>query len=288
MVLAGGALAGIVFLALGCVSLDGTPVQLHWALLATLCCMFLIPTFPGLPTEVRGFGEFFPLNGPFWSLFYEYIGNILYALLLRRLSTKVLAVISFLSAAMVLQASVDCGYLGVGWSAADMGWWYGFVRMLFPYTLGMLMARVFRPIKVRNAFWWCSLLVLLVSFAPVLGGEANPWMNGLYDFIIVSTVFPLVVWTGASDSSAGKTTVRLSRTLGDLSYPLYAIHYPFMCILFIHMGFSGDLLDKSVVFASGNWQLALGIVLLCPILAHAIFRFYDKPVRGALSRKLNY
>ena len=34
----------------------------------------------------------FPLNGPSWSLFFEYIGNILYALFIRRLSTKALTV----------------------------------------------------------------------------------------------------------------------------------------------------------------------------------------------------
>lgn len=35
----------------------------------------LIPATPGI--EVRGIGEMFPLNDPSWSLFFEYIGNIL-------------------------------------------------------------------------------------------------------------------------------------------------------------------------------------------------------------------
>ena len=39
---------------------------------------------------MRGNGEMFPLNGPAWSLFFEYIGNFLYALFLRRLSDKAL------------------------------------------------------------------------------------------------------------------------------------------------------------------------------------------------------
>ena len=34
-----------------------------------------------------------PLNGPSWSLFFEYIGNILYALFIRRLSTKALTIL---------------------------------------------------------------------------------------------------------------------------------------------------------------------------------------------------
>ena len=46
----------------------------------------------GVGYEVRGNGEMFPLNGPCWSLFFEYIGNILYALFIRRLSNKALTV----------------------------------------------------------------------------------------------------------------------------------------------------------------------------------------------------
>lgn len=52
--------------------------------------MLLIPVFPGAAHDVRGNGEMFPLNGPGWSLFFEYIGNILYALFIRRFSNKVL------------------------------------------------------------------------------------------------------------------------------------------------------------------------------------------------------
>ena len=47
---------------------------------------------PGAGYEVRGNGEMFPLNGPCWSLFFEYLGNILYALFIHRLSNKALAV----------------------------------------------------------------------------------------------------------------------------------------------------------------------------------------------------
>ncbi len=46
----------------------------------------LIPATPG--AEIRGVGEMYPLNGPSWSLFFEYIGNILYALLPPLLPTR--------------------------------------------------------------------------------------------------------------------------------------------------------------------------------------------------------
>ena len=47
----------------------------------------------GVAREVRGWQETYPLNGPAWSLFYEYIANALYALLLRRLPTWALTIV---------------------------------------------------------------------------------------------------------------------------------------------------------------------------------------------------
>lgn len=64
---------------------------------AVLLNLFMVPAVPGTGPEIRGYGEMFPLNGPNWSLFFEYIGNIIYALLIRRLPTKALAVLTLLS-----------------------------------------------------------------------------------------------------------------------------------------------------------------------------------------------
>ena len=75
-----------------CVQWDGTHVAISMIMLSLLCTIFFIPAMPGVGYEVRGNGEMFPLNGPCWSLFFEYIGNILYALFIRRLSNKALAV----------------------------------------------------------------------------------------------------------------------------------------------------------------------------------------------------
>lgn len=39
----------------------------------------------------------YPLNGPSWSLFFEYIGNVLYALFIRKLPTRALSVLVLLA-----------------------------------------------------------------------------------------------------------------------------------------------------------------------------------------------
>ncbi|MGL4667997.1 MAG: acyltransferase family protein, partial [Saezia sp.] len=95
MVIMGALIGGIMFYFQDCPVWDVGKVSLIALLIATLVNALLIPATPG--TEVRGLGEMYPLNGPSWSLFFEYIVNILYALFIRRFSTKVLAVIVFVS-----------------------------------------------------------------------------------------------------------------------------------------------------------------------------------------------
>lgn len=56
---------------------DATKVPFLMIALSFVLHIFLIPALPGSGAEVRGNGEMFLLNGPSWSLLFEYIGNIL-------------------------------------------------------------------------------------------------------------------------------------------------------------------------------------------------------------------
>ena len=84
MVIMGAVLGAITFCLQGCVQWDGTHIALSMIMLSLLCTIFFIPAMPGAGYEVRGNGEMFPLNGPCWSLFFEYLGNILYALFIQQ------------------------------------------------------------------------------------------------------------------------------------------------------------------------------------------------------------
>ena len=89
MVVIGAVIGAVMFYFQGCSVWDVSKVSVTMLLAATLMNACMIPATPGM--EIRGVTEMFPLNGPSWSLFYEYIGNILYALFIRRLPTKALA-----------------------------------------------------------------------------------------------------------------------------------------------------------------------------------------------------
>ena len=283
MVIAGAVIGAICFLLQGSVKWDGTHVGIGWVMLAMLLGMFMLPLYPGAAADVRGNGEMFPLNGPNWSLFFEYIGNILYALLLHRLPTRWLAAMAAAMACALTGIALHDGYLGVGWSMVDNGFWTGMVRMLFPYTIGMLMAREFRPTKVHNAFWLCGLVIVIVGVLPLALGELSPVANGLYDAVCVIFVFPLLVWLGASELNINAATQRVSTFLGNLSYPLYAVHYPLMYLFYAHIGFQGDLVPISKL--ADVWPEAIALPIACIVLGWLCFRYYDLPLRRWLSEK---
>ena len=75
MVVLGAVLGVIAFYIQGCEKWDGTHVSISMVMLALLINLFLIPAVPGSGPEIRGNGEMFPLNGPSWSLFFEYSGQ---------------------------------------------------------------------------------------------------------------------------------------------------------------------------------------------------------------------
>jgi peptidoglycan/LPS O-acetylase OafA/YrhL len=284
MVVMGAVIGAICFLIQGSVRWDGTHMGIGTVMLAMLLSMFMIPLMPQSSVDVRGNGEMFSLNGPNWSLFFEYIGNILYALLLRRLSTRWLAAVAILSGCLLTAIALHDGYLGVGWTMADHGFWSGLIRMLFPYSIGMLMARVFKPMKIRHAFWRCGCIIVVVAILPLLIGEMKPWMNGLYDALSIIVIFPLLVWMGASELHVGEFTTRVSRFLGNLSYPLYAIHYPLMYLYYAHIGFNGDLVPISKLH--DVWPETILLPIACFFLAWMCYRFYDWPARKWLTKKL--
>ena len=187
MVVLGAVLGSITFCIQGCEKWDGSQVSISMVMLAMLMGIFLIPVAPGAGLEVRGNGEMYPLNGPSWSLFFEYIGNILYALFIRKLSTKALTVLVVLAGIGLASFAIfnfsGYGHLGVGWSMADYNLIGGFLRLLFSFSIGLLMTRVFKPLQVRGAFWICSLAIIVLLSMPYIGGSEFPWMNGIYDSV---------------------------------------------------------------------------------------------------------
>ncbi len=283
MVILGAVLGVVSFMLQGGVKWDGTHVSTSLVMLALLCAMFFVPAYPGAAYEVRGNGEMFPLNGPSWSLFFEYIGNILYALFIRRLSTKALTVlVCALGVALTAFTTLDLsgyGSFGVGWTMDGVNFWGGLLRMLFPFSMGMLLFRHFKPMRIRGAFWICSLLLLGLFSVPYVEGVEGFSLNGLYEAFCIIVAFPFILWMGASGTYTDEATEKVCRFVGDLSFPLYITHYTVMYM------FYAWLIDQKLYTLEETWPVVACVYVFNVLLAYLCLKLYDEPVRKWLSRK---
>ena len=253
-----------------------TPV---WKMLLVMLVGFtMIPVLPSM--DIRGWQETYPLDGPGWSLFYEYIANILYAVGLRRLSNKAMSVLVVLSAALLLQVAVLGGHGDVigGWALDQKELHVGFARVLYPFFAGILLMRLGKRIHIREAFLVCSVLLIAIFSIPRIGGPAHLWMNGLYEAVCIIVLFPLIVSMGSGDSVTGKTSTKLCKFCGDISYPLYITHYPWIYIYTAWVVRDSPPLRERVLM--GGLLLVISIAI-----AYACLKLYDEPVREWLRRR---
>lgn len=230
--------------------------------------------------DIRGWDEIYPLNGPQWSLFYEYIANVLYAVAFRKLSNRALAmfVALFACAAIYLAVfGVRGDFIG-GWALDANGIRIGLTRVLFPFFAGVLMLRLGARISMRHAFAISSAILITAVSLPRFGGHDNLWLNGLYDAVCVILLFPLIVAIGAGDGGAEGTSLRVARFFGNLSFPLYITHYP---LIYIYTAWVADTKPSPMLSALAG----AGLVITAVILAFACLKLFDEPARRWLATR---
>lgn len=252
-----------------------------WKMLLVMIIGFtLIPLPPSM--DIRGWTEMHPLNGPGWSLFYEYIANILYGLFVRKFSNTLLSILVFLSGAALLHLALTSpkGDIIGGWSLDAEQMHIGFSRVMYPFFAGLLLFRISKLGQIKNAFLICSALLVLVFSFPRIGDEQNLWMNGLYDWAIVVFVFPLIVFVGASGSTESQISRKICNLFGDISYPLYITHYP---LIYIYTGWvATHKVSLSEAIPYGILTFFASI-----LLAYGCLKVYDEPVRKWLKKNLD-
>lgn len=250
-----------------------------WKVILTMVIGFtLLPIPPSM--EIRGWGEMHPLNGPAWSLFFEYIANILYAVIFRKFSNKVMSVFVLIFAGLLINYTVfgPKGDVIGGWSLNLEQMNVGFTRLLFPFFAGVLLCRLGKLAHVKNAFWVCSILITIVLALPRFGDENSLWINGLYESICIIFIFPLIVAIGAGGEIKNEFSLKICKLLGDISYPIYITHYPLI------YWFTAWVVDNKVTMENGYLE-GIGVLIVSIILAFVCLKLYDEPVRNWLMKK---
>lgn len=238
----------------------------------------LLPVPPSM--DIRGWAEMHPLNGAAWSLFFEYIANVLHVLVLRKLSNWALFALVLLAAGALFNVAVygKAGDLIGGWSTEPEQLKVGFTRLLFPYMAGMLLRRVLPPSSGKNTFVIAGLLLVLALGAPRVGGYDQVWLNGLYEVVVLVAVFPIILYLGAMGTVRNSLTQKLCTFLGDISYPLYITHFP------IIYTYSAWVTNYKVPIEE-VMPVSVAVMLTTILVAYASLRWYDMPVRKWLTRR---
>ena len=235
-------------------------------ILVFLCSLLLIP----LPVIAdRGF-NLFSFNAPSWSLFWEYVANIMYALVLYKISRRYLLLLTILSAIAIGVVCYRAGNLLGGWSGPTF--WDGSARICFSFLAGLLIYRSNWIIKNKLGFTGIGLLLLLAFTMPF-----SKW-NWLSEPVVVLFYFPLLIALGAGAT----LTPRLKKVCtfsGQLSYPLYMTHYAVLWM------FGNYYVSHKPAAMQLTFIIISGVVLLVAA-AYLVMVVYDIPVRKYLTDKL--
>lgn len=290
-----GTLVGLLFFYLGGGHPDFTLVNTTPWWMVLLVCIWGFTMMPLPPSmDIRGWNEFNPLNGATWSLLWEYVANILYAVFIRRFSKVVLALFVAFSAVWVVLLCFNIDVFGVldarsyaaytvvgGWSLTPDQIQVGLTRLLYPFFAGLLLSRMGWVVRVKNGFWLSALLVTVLLVMPRIGGDIEPhfWMNGLYEAICILFAFPFIVAMGAGSSVNGKKSLAVCKFLGEISYPLYVTHYP---LIYMQMSWAATHKDLPM---STHVFFACAVFVLSVFIAYASLKIYDEPVREWLKKK---
>ncbi len=240
-------------------------IPLSSILTAGLSGVFLVPTYVLLQYKPY----VFPLNSSYWSLFFEFVLYAFYAISYRPLKRPaILAGALLISAVALVWVSATAGGLDVGYRADD--YLLGFGRALLPFLVGMAIrrSRLYRPNSLRFG-----------SFAVVMAIPlfCNPFAkSGVHDVAAVLVMLPLMVICLAN-AGRFRQLDQVANVMGELSYPIYAIHYPIV----VACANACKLLRlPAAVNAAAAFSCTVGIVTAAMLLS----RYYDRPVRAAMTR----
>ncbi len=231
-----------------------------------LATLLMIPN----PVMADRYFNVFGLNAPAWSLFWEYVANILYALILGRLNRRILLILAIIAACTLYYVSYRAGgsLLG-GWAGENF--WDGGARIAYSFLMGMLIFRFNWIIKNKLGFLGLSVLLLLAFLVP-----DSPW-NWLTQPMVVMIYFPLLVASGAgANLPAGLKNICVFS--GKISYPLYMTHYAVMWIFANYYTKYQPDTTLLVFIIIGGTILLIGF-------AYLVMKFYDTPIRAYLTNK---
>lgn len=245
------------------------------SLLVSMMVNLLYLPFPNAETIQYGsnvvHASIFPSNNPSWSLFFEIWVNVLFFWLLaktRYWKIVCVAVATLSLTAMIFAIWYGRGPLGWGWGLSQMI--VGAIRSVAGFSTGMFLLNVSNYFRPRV---WNSNITAFFFMIFVFGLSSMQDGRLLYAIAIVAV--PFLVFYGSILSTSGMIS-SACEYLGELSYPLYCIHFPIIAALKV-LGLDTDN-ESPLIFLMFSLFLSL-------LASHLLLRFFDRPVRLWLTRR---
>ena len=211
----------------------GPSSELAWAYAFAIC---LVP-----------FGAVTPymLNLPAWSIFYELIANALHGHWLAKMSDRALFVSLIIVVTAFMAAYMYDGFPRILELTSIETQLFIAIRAIMTYIIGILLARLAKDRSLPKIPFWAGAAALTgyIVFVSVYPFDFWP-----LPFILL--IGPLAILAGL-DPSAPK---RISAVLGDISFPLYAVHMPIVQII-LYLGYSPAVAIFASLAVAGLWLI---------------------------------
>jgi peptidoglycan/LPS O-acetylase OafA/YrhL len=232
--------------------------------LVFLSSALLIP-YPVMPH--RAFG-LFSFNSPAWSLFFEYVANVFYGIVLWKIVRRYLLILTLVAAFVLCVFSYHDGTLIGGWSRYNIE--IGFARVFYSFLAGLVLYRLNWIIKTNVGFLWLSVLLLVTFIMPYF-----KW-NWLAEDVVVLFYFPLLIAIAVGATLTPKFK-QLCVFFGKISYPLYMTHIPGVWVF-------GNYYATHKVGATQLYFIITAGTLFLIGVAYVAMVIYDTPTRQYLTR----
>jgi peptidoglycan/LPS O-acetylase OafA/YrhL len=233
----------------------------------TAATMFTLPTPWGAGS--------WRLDPPMWSLFYEILVNIAFGLVVATFGgARMMIYTLILGVAFLIIYPLEYAEF----RPQGVEFLGHIVRVSFLFFMGVLL----EILHTRGFLKRFRLGVALgggLLIASFMIHDGTP-LGSLLRLAAVVVLYPLIIMGAANHEPKGLLR-RVASFSGDISYPLYLLHFPFLAMI------AGAALVLHHPKQPTSFAEALARFAIVVVLSWLAFRFYDEPVRAQLAKWLN-
>ncbi|PSS58451.1 hypothetical protein C6382_03695 [Pseudomonas sp. BBP2017] len=228
-----------------------------------------------LPAHIPDNPDLYPTNFPAWSLMFEILANLVFALLVFRLPdpSRRIGQLALLSGVALIGLSLAQSGLNHGPNWGSLEFLSGLARASYGVLLGAVLYRhqdrLIQRLPAQLSPWLAMIVAMAAMFVPSWTSR----FDVLFDLSCALLLFPIMVMACASREPV--RGARILNYLGSASYPLYILHIPLAGMFAMISGkFFGGI--------HSGWGGIVFFIMMIPLCV-VIENRLDIPLRRLLS-----